>query len=108
MIELALLVPTLLLAFLLWDARHELKADRNTQRNNTDAWEERLRLERKAQTEEREAWRSERKELNQRIQAPEVAVRESWEPTREGRQYVPFDDDDAFKEARENLNGRGI
>lgn len=49
---------------------------------------------------EREAWAKERRDLNNRIQVPEAApfMDTGEAPT---RQYVPFDDDDAFQAAME-------
>ena len=46
----------------------------------------------------------ERKELYQRIQAPEVAVAQTMERI-DGLGFVPFDDDGAYWANREELNG---
>lgn len=57
------------------------------------------------------AWASERSDLLQRIQAPEVAVRQFAErPKRERVMPVPIDDDAAYaaaRERREGSNGNG-
>jgi hypothetical protein len=56
-------------------------------------------------------WSKERRELLQRIQAPEIAVQQFAErPKRTPVAPVPVDDDAAFakaREAREGLNGSG-
>lgn len=57
------------------------------------------------------AWASERSDLLQRIQAPEIAVQQFAErPKREPVMAVPIDDDAAYaaaRERREGLNGNG-
>jgi hypothetical protein len=56
----------------------------------------------KAQTSEREAWASERRDLNNRIQVPEAAPFMDTTPdTVPPIQHVPFEDDDAFHKAME-------
>ncbi len=50
---------------------------------------------------ERMEWRKERQELLTRIQMPEAAPALAFEPTSLD-QYVPFDDDEAFHEAKQH------
>jgi hypothetical protein len=78
MTELLPYIPTLILAFLLW--RADKRAD-----------------------EAEQAWRLERIGLMNRIQAPERAVIESYEP--QIMTAVPFDDDEAYHDEQERLNG---
>ena len=75
MTELLALIPSLLLAFLLWD-------------------------ERRKRDEAEQAWRLERVGLLNRIQAPERAVFEGFEPN--DIRHVPFDSDEAFWAAQDN------
>lgn len=52
---------------------------------------------------ELKAAREERRELYQRIQAPEIAVAEAIEQPYEGASYVPIDDDKAFQAELERI-----
>lgn len=53
-------------------------------------------------------WRAERKELIQRIQAPEIAVQQFQDrPEVKRVAPIPVDDDEAFVEHKESLNGHG-
>jgi hypothetical protein len=79
MIELILLAPIAFLGYLLW------RADRRYDRLQ-------------------EVFEAERRELLQRIQAPERAVLKDFEPS-DRIQYVPFDDDEAWRANQEELNG---
>lgn len=54
------------------------------------------------QAAERALWVAERRDLNNRIQVPEAAP--FMDPEQPPIQHVPFDDDDAFNEAREELS----
>jgi hypothetical protein len=89
MTELLPYIPTLILAFLLW--RADKRADEAEQ-----AW----RLERLGLIEHAD---QEKRHLMDRIQAPERAVLESYEP--EILTAIPFDDDKAHWEEKERLNG---
>jgi hypothetical protein len=52
---------------------------------------------------ELDAVREERRELYQRIQAPDIAVAEAIEQPYEGLGYVPIDDDKQFQAEMERL-----
>ena len=52
---------------------------------------------------ELQAAAEERKELYQRIQAPEIAVAEAIDQPYEGLGYVPIDDDKAFQAELERI-----
>lgn len=56
---------------------------------------------------ERAVWAQERRELNQRIQAPHVAIGQQLAADQpQGLLYVPVDDDEAFNvNLEEQLNG---
>lgn len=101
MIELALLVPTLILGYLLWREGR----DRATERAE---WaHERQELLAGAEAERKgliDAAERERRSLLNRIQAPDKAVIEDFEPS-DIKQYVPFDDDEAWAANQEELNG---
>jgi hypothetical protein len=49
-----------------------------------------------ANDEERKAWATERRDLNNRIQVPQAAP--FMDPTQDKPQHVPFDDDEMFAE----------
>ena len=83
--ELLLLAPIAVLAYLLW------RADRRYE----DA--------QAAHAAERKEWGTERRQLLNRIQQPEKAVYEDFEPSLE-KAYVGHDDDDAYWEAVSNGN----
>ena len=53
---------------------------------------------------ELKAAREERRELYQRIQAPEIAVAEAIDQPYEGLGYVPIDDDKQFQAEMERLS----
>lgn len=59
------------------------------------------RLERKDRehAEDRRAWALERRELNQRIQAPEIATVQAIDVTRDGPAYVSPENDEEFWQA---------
>ena len=79
-----LLIPTLILGYLLWQAGRR-----------ADAASLAFALE-------REAWGVERRELLNRIQAPETEVYKSFEPTRL-KNHVGFDNDAEYWAALEEL-----
>ena len=77
MIYLVAIIPTLILAYLLWQERKDTLV-------------------------REKEWALERGALLQRIQAPERAVLEEWTPAHL-EQGVPFDDDEAFHAAKAEL-----
>jgi hypothetical protein len=79
MTELLALIPTAILGFLLWQEK----------RDRRDA---------------EQAWRLERVGLLNRIQAPETVVHEQFEPS-SLKQYVGFDSDEEYWDAKELTNG---
>lgn len=76
------LIPTAILGYLLW------RADR------------RMDLALKE-------WQLERTALLQRIQAPEIAVVQDFQPANLEQSYVPFDDDEAYWKSKGIDNGAG-
>ena len=91
MIELALIVPFLILGYLHWretQRTNELLDTLVSERHDSEA----------ARDTERAEWGKERRQLLNRIQQPEKAVYEDFEPTLE-KAYVGFDDDIEFNEA---------
>lgn len=62
-----------------------------------------IREEREAISLERTAWANERRDLNNRIQVPEAAPYMDPATAAPPVQHVPYDDDEAFNKAREEL-----
>lgn len=62
-----------------------------------------FREEREAMSLERTAWSTERRDLNNRIQVPEAAPYMDPGTSAPPVQHVPYDDDEAFNKAREEL-----
>lgn len=85
--EALLLTPSLLLAFLLWQANRRY-----------DTREEKF-------DDERSEWTAERGSLLNRIQAPEVEVAKQFEVTEPA--YLEWDNDADFNRYREALDERG-
>jgi hypothetical protein len=59
--------------------------------------------DREAMSLERTAWANERRDLNNRIQVPEAAPYMTPGTEAPPVQHVPYDDDEAFNKAREEL-----
>ena len=91
MIPALTIIPLALVAFIIWRERQYDK--------QTSEQAQAFRLE-------RIAWAEERRDLNNRIQAPEAAPYMDIEGDPEP-QHVPFDDDAAFLAEAEKLNYDG-
>lgn len=91
------LIAVAVLGFLLW--RETRRTDDLLEAHSAERadWQA-------ARDEERAEWGAERRQLLNRIQQPERAVYEDFEPSLE-KPYVPFDDDEAFAEAVSNGGG---
>jgi hypothetical protein len=108
--------PLANVAFLLWRADRRYDAAQRLLTATLDEWSEdrKALLQQLGETraelltanaEEREAWIKERRELNNRVQAPDVAVVEGFQPTIQPS--VGFDDDESFWEAKEEALSNG-
>jgi hypothetical protein len=88
------LIPSLVLAALLW--REAQRTDNLLSAHAAERadWES-------ARDDERAEWGKERRQLLNRVQRPETAVYEDFEPSLE-KAYVGFDDDEQFAEAVSN------
>jgi len=83
-----LLLPILILAALLWRETRRTDSLLSAHAAERADWES-------ARAEERAEWGTERRQLLNRIQKPDVAVYEDFEPSLE-KPYVSFDADDEF------------
>lgn len=111
----ALLIPTAVLVYMLWRAdrrydkaqalivaiQDEWTAERDKARQRHDDERASLLADLKA---ERSEWATERAQLLNRIQRPDTAVYENFEPS-ETKQYAGFDDDAEVWDALNGNNG---